>query len=308
MNCDNCGGVIAPSQKFCDDCGTPVNHRPVGVAPPEAAGPPVREPQAEPAWKPRVPAREPQAVPVRESQGAPGGTVARTLPGSPLYLGDGEHLCRAYRAVQLRSSKSGEGTLYVTDARIVFFAQARGGGAQRTNAIMQQAKLEDVTGLYTYVTRRLDVILIGLTCVFALATLVALISHANILETIFLVLLTAGGVCALLVGGADRSGAGVRIYSRMTQGHPIQFGDFRAHGGLIEFLVIFFLWPFLLVRRFFSPDSAFDVMVGRPGPDSERIIAELGALVLDLQTRGLLAAEHWGVAIGEMPARSGSTS
>ena len=53
---------------------------------------------------------------------------------------------------------------------------------------------------------------------------------------------------------------------------------------------------------FLRAQTAFDVIFGRPGQDSDRLITELGALILDLQTRGQLAADYWTTA----PARGGA--
>jgi hypothetical protein len=54
----------------------------------------------------------------------------------------------------------------------------------------------------------------------------------------------------------------------------------------------FLFFPALL---FFRSRTAFDVLLGRPGEDSSAIIAELGALIMDLQTRGTLAGGYWQV-------------
>jgi hypothetical protein len=44
----------------------------------------------------------------------------------------------------------------------------------------------------------------------------------------------------------------------------------------------------------FSADDVLDE--GMPGVDSDKLIAELGALIFDLQSRGNLADTHWGIA------------
>lgn len=47
--------------------------------------------------------------------------------------------------------------------------------------------------------------------------------------------------------------------------------------------------------RLFRAYTAFDVAFGVPGADSDRIVAELDALILDMQQRGNDALERWGV-------------
>jgi hypothetical protein len=285
MNCQNCGAAVAASQKFCDICGARVEER------------------EEAAAADRVTAA--MAMEAPEMPGIPGsgrsaGIGPATLPGSPICLGDDEHILREYKAVQLRTRKRGEGTLYVTDARVVFFARAEGRGTQRASLLVQQTRMKDITGVAAFVSRRISLILAGLTVLAALITIGTLL-NGDLLRAVFFLVLTAAGVTAILAGAAQRGRAGVRIYSRDTGASPIHFGGgFANQRGVMEALISFFLFPLLVFVR---AQSAFDVLLGRPGDDSERIIAELGALILDLQTRGILAAEHWGVAIDKVPAR-----
>jgi hypothetical protein len=57
-------------------------------------------------------------------------------------------------------------------------------------------------------------------------------------------------------------------------------------------------------RAIFGAATVFDVLVSFPGQDTDNIINELGALILDLQTRGDLAYAHYGLGAGQrQPAR-----
>ena len=218
-----------------------------------------------------------------------------TLPGSPIIIGDGEHLLRKYHAVRLRSRRRGEGSLYVTDARVVFYARAQGRGPRGYSALIQETKLEDVTGVSAFVSRRTSGIVIFLDLLLLLSTLIALFSHKTTAAAIFAVLFVA--VLLIIVTGlADRSRAGVHIYARGTYASPITFGKFHNHRNAMDTILSFIVNPLLVFAR---SKSVFDVLFGRPGDDSDRLIAELGALILDLQSRGILAAPHWGVTIEE---------
>ncbi|HEY5988637.1 MAG TPA: hypothetical protein VIV12_19995 [Streptosporangiaceae bacterium] len=214
-----------------------------------------------------------------------------TLPGSPIRLGDGEVLWRKYQAVQLNPRRRGEGTLYVTDARVVFFARAQGRGTQRGSALVQQTKLEDITGLAAFVSHRVNLGLLALTGLLGLFTLGAVAASSWAWALIWGIL-TGVCVAVLLGSGAKRGSTGVIINSRATQTSPISFGNFQGKSGLASAIMRFLIFPVLV---FFRAYTAFDVIVGAPGEDSDRIIAELGALILDLQTRGAFAGEHWGV-------------
>lgn len=266
MNCSQCGAAAVPANRFCDVCGASLeigSGTLSGGAATIAAGP----------------------------DGVSPAVTAGTLPGTPILLGDGEIIWRQYRAAQLRTSAQGEGTLYVTDSRVVFFARAKGRGTQRPSALVQQTKLENITGLAAYVSRRISLALFILTFLLALGTLAALVSRSWLLVIVFGAL-TALCLMLLLGGAAKRGSVGVMIHSGATQASPIGFGQFGEQRSAIGNLIHALLAPVLAL---FGVFTAFDVLIGFPGQDSDQIIAELGALILDLQTRGNLAGTHWGV-------------
>lgn len=312
MNCPNCMQPLDASWTFCDSCGSPVDDRqatttvigaepevtaPPGMGPAAAASSPVPAARlgadpADPRWpgshsgagRPVVPASSvPSAVP-----------DPSRLPGSPILLGYQERLLRQYAAVQLRSRAKGEGTLYVTDSRIVFYAQAKGRGTQRGSTLMQQTNVADITGLTAYISRRISLGLVFLACLFFLFALGSLAVSPPFALLWFLLML----ICiAFLAGGAARHGStGVIINSRADGHSPIAFGTFETRRGWIGSLAHSLGGPFLAV---FGVYTVFDVLVGSPGEHSTQIINELGALVLDLQTRGDLAFEHYRADPGQ---------
>ena len=181
--------------------------------------------------------------------------------------------------------------LFVTDSRVVFYARARGRGTQRPSALVQQTKLEQITGLAAYVSRRLSLALLIGTFVLGLITL-GFVGIRSWLLAIISAALTAGGVIMLARGAAKRGNVGVIIHSGTSQASPISFGQFGEQRSAIGNLIHALLAPWLAL---FGVFTAFDVLVGFPGQDSDQIIAELGALIFDLQTRGDLAGTHWRV-------------
>jgi hypothetical protein len=153
VNCYNCGAATEPAQKFCEGCGAKVTtehsgaHRLTDGSPglPGSSGSPSANggsPSGQ-RWPGTQPAASPPPAAVRPPVAEPVVAPGTTLPGSPIRLGDGEQVLRQYRAVQLRTRKRGEGTLYVTDARIVFYARAQGRATQRASALVQQTRLQD---------------------------------------------------------------------------------------------------------------------------------------------------------------------
>jgi hypothetical protein len=276
VNCPSCGSVIEIDQRFCDTCGATVGApaAPPGYAQHALGGLPVTPTSPTPVY----------GVP------APSNGVG-TLPGTPIVLGDGEVLWRQYRAVQLRTRAQGEGTIFVTDTRVVLYARAKGRGTQRPSAMVQQTKLEHITGVTAAVSRRFSLGLLIFTIV------VGLIALSLLLEKSFLfglLLAVIAGFCAwrLAVGAANRGAVGVVIHAG-SQGSPISFGR-AGHRGAIARLMKLLLPGWLY--RFLGVFTADDVLdEGDPGVDSDQLIAELGALIFDLQTRGNLADTHWGV-------------
>ena len=249
---------------------------------------------------PQTPApRSGEAFPSASSPSrAPAPSSPAVLPGSPILLGYQERILRQYAAVQLRSRAHGEGTLYVTDSRVVFYAKAKGRGTQRGSTLIQQTNVADVTGMTAYVSRRVSLVLFFLTCVFLLFGLFSLFVVRPVAFLWFI--LAAICVIALVAGAAKRGSTGVIITSRNDGHSPISFGTFQTRRGLIGSLTQALGSTFFSVFGIFT---VFDVLDGYPGQDSGQIISELGALILDIQTRGDLAYEHYGVDRGQQSAR-----
>ena len=263
MNCTSCGSVMVEGQKFCDACGA----------------------TAQAAAAPAMFDGNVYGVPPQ------GGTVG-TLPGTPIMLGDGEVLWRQYHAVQLRKRVQGEGTMFVTDARVVLYARAKGRGTQRPSSLVQQVKLEHVTGLSAAVSRRISLGLMFFTILVGLAALSLLIERSWVLG-IICAAVTAFCAWRLALGAANRGAVGVVVHAG-AQGEPIVFGQAGRRGAIARLIkVLLPMWLYRMLGVFTADDVLEE---GWPGEDSDMLIAELGALIFDLQTRGNLADTHWGVA------------
>jgi hypothetical protein len=297
MNCVNCGSVLASDGSFCEQCGTAVPV-PARAAPASWPGAVPAAPPSPAAPSPAAPspaAVAPLAAPLLTGEPpAALAPVARgTLPGSPVLLGDGEVLCRTYEAVRLRRRSLGTGTLFVTDARVVFYAWAKGRRTQRASAMVREVKLEDICGYSAYVTRRLNFFLLVVSGIFILATLGSLFGREFGVALLFAAL-AAGAIALLFSEWAQRGTAGVTIRARGNDQSEVRFGGAGHRNPLMD-LCLLLMFPLLIFMRSYT---AFDVELGRPGEHSEAIIAELGALVMDLQTRGALSAGYWGIAAG----------
>jgi hypothetical protein len=287
MECSNCDAPVDTADAYCGNCGSLVDVNPGGV---------VLEGQDEPVVLTAV--QTPSNVST-----LPPPAVREPAVQVPFRLAYDEMILKKYDAVVLRTPflkrKRGYGTLYVTDARVVFYASVVPRGTQRISRLMQQTKLEDISGLTAYVTRRISLGLLLLTGLFALATLGALFSRSPLGILVFLILTVISGIF-LMVDAANRGKVGVVIKSRENDNSPIAFGLGRRVG-IADAIVRSLMAPILI---FFPSYSAFDVLDGDPAANADQLVYELGALIMDLQTRGTTAYEHWGMIEAANRARA----
>lgn len=294
MKCSECGQQVDRSDSFCGYCGTAAPSS-AGNSAANSAGGIVLE---------RSPAASTPAdfPPLEEfRQVAP--PSANSAPRPMFRLAQDESILKTYETVQLRTGlfkrKRGQGTLYVTDSRVVFYAWVNPRGTQRASWLLQQTKLEDISGLSVHVSRRISPGLLALCIFFGLATIGTLILIP--LAFLFLIL-TVISVIILIRDAAKRGAIGMAIHSRENGYSPIEFGN----GGRVRFIDRIgrlFLLPILI---FFPSYSALDVMYGDPAEDAAQLVHEVGALIIDLQTRGSMAYEHWGIEAPAKPVRSAS--
>ncbi|HKU11552.1 MAG TPA: hypothetical protein VJQ61_10055 [Sinomonas sp.] len=291
MKCEVCSTEAEAGAAFCDNCGAVLTR--AGSLP-------------DPDTAPRPsPIDVPATAAPRWTAPSTGAAQLSTLPGTPLVLGDGERIWRVYHAVRLRRPELGEGLLFVTDARVVFFARARGRGTQRPSALVQQTKLDSVTGVSAYVTHRISLgwfVLAVFTGLWLLGSVLA----GSLWLVIFWGALFAGTIWMLVRGAARKGSVGVQIQASSSEQSLLAFGQFGEQRGFFGALVHSVISPVLGLLGVYT---AFDVLLGFPGEDAEKVVAEIGALVFDMQSRGSLAAQRWGVPTdhgGPVPGTSGA--
>ncbi len=211
-----------------------------------------------------------------------------TIPGTPIVLADGEHVFRTYHAVQLRTLEQGLGLLAVTNARLVFYSHAKGRGLQRSSSLVQQIRIQNITGMASYVSKRFNGLLMFLVASTALAMLIDLFNTAWL--QLFIAILFEALWVFLLKKYGQRGSTGVRIQGDGTKDSALSYGTFGDHRSFFGSILQSVFAPVLALLGIFT---AFDVLVGFPGADSDKIISELGALISDLQTKGVLASDYW---------------
>jgi hypothetical protein len=295
-NCAQCDRQLDPADLFCDNCGSAVtrNAEPadsggailLGEAP--AIPPPVTVMPPPERVNPALTLASPAPTLTRQADTAAGSQAPR------FRLAQDEHVLKTYEAVVLRPGllrrRRGHGTLYVTDARVVFYAWVYPKGTQRQSWLLQQTKLEDISGLYADVSRRVSLGLLVLTAFFGLATLGTLVTLLLPLTVVFAILTV---LCAALMmwDAARRGSVNVTIQARGYNASSIAFGHLGGER-FFDQMVRYLFFPILF---FVKSYGAGDVATGDPGPDADQLLHELGALILDLQTRGTMSYPHWGI-------------
>ena len=288
MTCAKCGQQVDPSDSYCSYCGASAEASAGGIVLERSPGA-------------GIPA-DPRPVEAFQQVAPP-----PAQPGfrPPMFrLAYDETVLKTYETVQLRTglfkTKRGQGTLFVTSARVVFYAWVNPRGTQRASWLLQQSKLEDISGLSVHVSRRLSPGLLMLSLIFGLATVGTLLTVVLIPLAVIFLILTVICLILLIRDAANRGTIGMSIHSRENGYSPIRFGN-NGRIGSVGAIARIFLWPVLI---FFPSYSAFDVAAGDPAEDAAQLVHELGALIIDLQTRGTTAYEHWGISTEAERARS----
>jgi hypothetical protein len=304
MDCPSCGRQQDPSNKFCDTCGSLISS--------DEDAPDAQEMFAQPAPPNNGIAGARYGSPPgysgpRSAESASRPVVSRPVPRAPggsvgpqpidFRLAQGEQVLKAYEVVTLRTGlfkrQRGRGTLYVTDARVVFYVQVYPRGTQKASWLFQQTNLEDISGLSAIVSRRLNLGLAVLTLFCGLATLITLVSA--LLPLTFLFAILTAVLVVMVVRDANRRGdVGVIIQSRESANSPIAFGHLPRQRGFLDTLGRLLILPVALFLRSYS---ASDVVAGDPADHAGQLLHELGALIIDLQTRGTMAYPEWNIPV-----------
>lgn len=268
--CGNCGLPVDSTRRDCPNCNTTY---------PNAAPAPAPQPTPAP-----YPAPAPLPAPRQDTTPDPNAPP-------PIRLGVGESIWRRYRVTQLRRSASGEGALYVTNVRVIFQGIAHPRGVRRGSVVMQETRVEGITGLSVHRAERVNLSLYIALIFFGIGTLLMLGTGAIPFALVF-ALITGAIAWRFASGGGRKGTTGVQIHSSASNATPVSLGTF-GQATDNHFLRSWIDGPSRFLRELFGMYDALDLLIGFQGPDSDEMIAELGALIYDLQTRGDLARESW---------------
>lgn len=178
----------------------------------------------------------------------------------------GEQIVRSYHCTSLKTP-SCEGFLTVTNKRVIFHGV---GGSSRIN---QECWLDGVSGIDSYYGKNTDKGKIIKGIIVAVLGLIALMVGASAGGAGMLI-----GLGLLVIGGfmifnASQSCFVLEIYSSKASGKSISLGN--GPSGLT------------------GGNTALYTLTGLPTPETGKMLDEIGAMVLDLQTLGDRAIQKW---------------
>lgn len=168
-------------------------------------------------------------------------------------LADGEIKVREYLCSDLSFPRS-TGILTVTNKRVIFKGKAL------NCEISKEVQLKNISALDTFCGRNLNILLIGLGVIFILTSIFSL----NILGI---------ALGALLIYFGTRKTFIMSIISSESKIAPINVG--------------------FMPKGFFTALSIKVLNMGSSKIDSNIIMSELGALIMELQTQGDMAIDKW---------------
>ncbi len=219
---------------------------------------------------------------VNESTTAP----PKTIASASIVLADGEVLKREYLVTKVSGGGEGEGWLFITDSRLIFVGQAS--SVFTDSRLVQDIQLQDVNGIMAYKHRG-----IGAGGLLFLLLLV-LIDLGLLLSQHFVSFLIVAGIIAAIVYTArTRTYLAFTIQSRSTQIGAISFGQGPTENESLRGFMSLILRPASILFQKVGLINAIDVLSGYPTAEAEAMMQELGALILDLQSKGRLAETDW---------------
>ncbi len=293
MNCQSCGATLNAGLTFCTHCGARVT-RDAGYIDAGAGYPALHSPSPAPA-NTQTATIAPMPSEIRTAQ----------LNDTPVRLAHGEMVKKTFTiggAVKGLGQLRGE--LVVTDARVIYRAHAKTVFGESRNC--RELQIQDVNGV-ALVTRRgltpLSLLTILAGTAIGLLVMQWLVTPA--LEFLFYrmgvydldgigilanLLVIAIGIIMIVV--RVRSTEVVfALFARSVEASPISLAGTsgRQNPGLMAITVAVVGRPLLGLLRWLGVMDASDASDEANLADTQRMYDEIGALILDIQNRGVLS-------------------
>lgn len=308
--CRKCGAQVPTENQFCTECGTPTSFRP-----------PV---DAQPALQHASAVHEPTLSDRPQVTGAASWSAMDTGPTRPhpvsgigvvpaaadagmhgIVLAHGEVVKRVYELGRIERMWGWvQGTLIVTDTRVLYRAEAQ--NRLNRSTLNREIHLKDVRGVGLATRRGMSAAGLGAWLLGGFLSFVAVLLFGGGLSAAlspsyygassgvsgWLVVLLLVWVAAVITVFVIRRRASVvvlSLFSNDIQGSPISVTGVVGSGGGHGFLAVF-AGPLILLLERLGIIEAGAAAEAAEIESVRQVYGELGAVILDLQSRGTLGA------------------
>jgi hypothetical protein len=272
--CARCGSTLSATAEFCGNCGAAVN----GKA----------------ATSGRFSVPDPELAPNRGATDQTGGfgyessssqSAGAVDLGSvpvPFTLAHGEVMKSVFPLIRLRRPLgSTHGSLYVTDSRVVYRAEAK--NVVNRSLVSYEVQISDITGFLF--SQQL-----GVSPIAAAAAAVIMLGLLVVGQILLLILFAV--LVALWVFVSFRSSdlAFTILERNVAAKDGLSLGKVSAagRGNLLNSMWRLLTWPLLNIMSQIGFLDAQDAYAKASASESRQMFDTIGGLILDLQSRGAL--------------------
>jgi len=296
--CTTCGAPLGAGARFCISCGHQVEARDTVVL--NAWSP-------QPAGAPAAPAPTSTSFPAPGTIGASAPAASAATPPADampgVRLAPGEVLKRVFPIASVRKGfGSIDAQLAVTDSRLLYRARARNGLSESVN--FREVQIADVSGM-AMVSRRgmtplsLLTLVLGFLLGWLLISMLGSVISAMTFSsgssplTVFLFLVLVVVTVAIAVVRFRSTEVALVVYARGIEASPIALsGSFgRQQAGLLALGTAALGGPLLSLVQALGFFDASDASDSVEPASAQELYDELGPLILDLQSRGVMGGE-----------------
>ncbi len=307
--CRNCRAQVPETSRFCTECGTPTSFRPPSVQ----DAPIGQQQQGPPAGGPARP------TPPSWSTSTNYGSTSRQQPVSGIgvvppvddpgmngiALAHGEVVKRVYELGRIQRMWGWvQGTLIVTDTRVLYRAEAH--NKLNRSTLNKEIHLKDVRGVGLTTRRGMSAaglgawLLGGFLSFFVVLFFSGALSMASSFNSyggdsgtsfwlFLLILLWAAACITIFIIRRKASVVVLSIFSSDIEGSPISVTGVVGNSGGHGFLAML-AGPLILLLERLGIIEAGAAAESAEIESVRQVYGELGAVILDLQSRGALGA------------------
>jgi len=197
--------------------------------------------------------------------------------GNFVKLSENEVRIKTYHCTTLKKPK-GEGYITITNKRVVFHGY--GNSSTGSSKLVSDVPIETVSGIRTYYGTGLNILALIFGIIFSIPTLIMLFnSDFGIFakyssKAVWIPFLICLGLAIFFLRRCKQGSYYLSIFSSGANGSPISIGDGSLGGRL-------------------TGQGALMTVVATPAADTQELMQEIGAIIMDFKSMGDHAIEKW---------------